>query len=423
MKIRFLLLLILLGLFLPASLKAAGNYESPLKQDSPDQQIVGGLITISGLPGDEDTPRAAYSPQSDQYLVVFTDQVNNYDIKGRYVNASTGETVGGVYTIADNAHRERNPDVVYDPHYERFLVVWEKELCRIVQGVGEVCSDVIAGRMLYAAHSAGSQFAGSEFIVAHEHNVVDLHDPRIAYNHADKQYLVVYMRGPNAVHGQMLSAHTSYPSALYPTYGFYIRAYYDGSEVNDPDAAWGRDFDSFLVVWQNVKNFSEDSTIQAKYLHDTYQDGGSQIQGSEFKVAPFADGPDPLSNDCTFPVVAFNPVTGYYTVVFQHRAAAGIYQPSTLHAQLVKPYYHTDRRKGTAFPVETDLSEENTSYKDADIDYSGMGDTMYVVYIKIYSTMSVFDPRFVSVHLRRINGIDVSPALLIRAAEQDVDKY
>jgi hypothetical protein len=417
---KYLVVSILAVSLLLTSFRVAEKVENLRVPEAPAFKIEGGRIIVSGLPGFEESPRAAYSPESNQYLVVFTDyKTNNDDIKGRYVDASTGETVGSVFTIAGNSNKEWNPDVVYDPHNERFLVVWGKFLCMMV-GDEEVCDAAIAGRMLYAAHSDDSQFAGGEFIVAHQHNYIDLYDPRVAYNQIDKQYLVVFRTGTHAVHGQMLAAHASYPSTLYPHYGFTIRDYYDGTEVNDPDVAWGREYDTFLVVWQNVRNKYEDGTIQAKYLHDIYQGGGSQISGSEFKVAPFAEDPYPLSNDCTFPVVAFNPGSGYYTIVFRHRAAAGLDEPLTLYAQLIKPDHENNSRKGTAFPVETDLSEENVSYVHADIDYSGMGDSMYVVYIKLISNWSTVNPIFASVHARRINGIDVSPALIIRDAEQDV---
>jgi hypothetical protein len=147
------------------------------------------------------------------------------------------------------------------------------------------------------------------------------------------------------------------------------------------------------------------------------------VDGNGFKVAPFADGPNPLSNDCASPVVAFNPTTSYYTVVFHHQEAAGLFEPSTLHAQLIKPHYEVNSRKGTAFPVETDLSEDNIDYYYAHIDYSGMGDTMYVVYIKGFGGSNPVTTSFKSVHIRRINGINVSPPILIRAAEEDVGKH
>ena len=423
MKQLNFLFLILAGLLLLSSFRAAGVHETSTQPLAPEQHIAGGLIRVTELPGSEDYHSAAYSPDGDQYLVVFQDGTNANDIKGRYIDASTGELLGGVFDIAASSAKEWSPDVVYDPYNKRFFVVWEKLLCRIVQGEGEVCTNVIVGRLLHGVYSNSSPFAGSEIIVAHEHNVIDLHDPRIAYNRDDNQYLVVFKRGSNAVHGQMLSAHTSSPSMLgSDVRGFPISMYVEGSEARDHDTAWGGDSSTFLVVWQNVKNIAEDGTIRAKYLHDTYQDGGSQIWGSEFKVAPFADGPDPLSNDCTFPVAAFNPEKGYYVVVFRHRAAAGLHEPSTLHAQLIKPYYEANSRKGTAFEVETDLSEEYADYSLAQIDYSGMGDTMYVVYIKNIGGPNPFITRLASVYMRRITGSYVSPRVLIRAAEEDVNK-
>lgn len=423
MNRRYSILHILAVLFLLTSFRAVEFVDSPIEPETPDSHIEGGLIRVTELPGNEYYHSAAYSPDGDQYLVVFQDGTNYLDIKGRYIDARTGELLGEVFNIAASTAKEWSPDVIYDPYNKRFFVVWEKLLCRMVEGEGEVCTNVIVGRLLHAAYSESSPFAGSEIIVANEHNVINLHDPRIAYNQNDNQYLVVFKRGSNAVHGQMLAAHNSSPSVLgSDVRGFSIRTYVDGSEVHDPDTAWGEDSNSFLVVWWNDKNNAGDDTVQAKYLHDTYQDGGSQVDGLEIKVAPFADGPDPLSNDCTSPMVAFNPISGYYIVVFLHGTAAGLFEPSTLHAQLIKPHYEANSRKGTAFPVETDLSEDYVDYSRAQIDYSGMGDSMYVVYIKKIGGPNPSITKFASVYFRRIDGINVSPAMLIRAAEEDVNK-
>jgi len=78
--------------------------------------------------------------------------------------------------------------------------------------------------------------------------------------------------------------------------------------------------------------------------------------------------------------------------------------------------------QGTAFPVETDLSQDNVHYRHVYIDYSGMGGSMYVIYIKRTGTLSPLNPRFTRVYARRIYARDVRPALVIRAAVQDVDK-
>jgi hypothetical protein len=420
MKLNMLLIPILAGLLLPITINAADIYGFRYEPESPDQHIAGGLIIVAGLPGDQRYPRAAYSPQSDQYLVVFTAN-SNRDIYGRFVDASKGETVGAVFSIAWSDSIETEPDVVYDPVNERFLVVWKKEFCKTV-GFEEVCNFGIAGRLLYTEYSISSPFASSEIVIAQEHNVIDLYEPSAAFNAGDGQYLVVYRRGTNAVHGQMLSAHTSAPSTLYPINGFSIRMYVDGSKMKNPDAAWGGYSGTFLVVWQNEKTFTEDGTIQARYLYDTYQGAGNQFSGSEFKVAPFADGSNPLSKDCGLPIAAYDPRHHLFIVLFMHREEADVYAPMTIHAQRVKGDYASSSREGFAFPVETDLSEENVNYVSADVNYSGMGDTMYVVYIKAIGTPDPGAPNYSSVYARRINGTYVSPAKLIRGAEENVDK-
>ncbi len=414
MKRIYFLTLILAGSFMLASFSTVGAIELPTEPETPDQGLVGGLIRVAELPGDQNYSRAAYSDTSDQYLVVFHDGTNNLDIKGRYVDASSGEPLGDVFTIGGSSERDYEPDVVYDPVYERFFVVWQKELCLMVD-LSEVCNYVIAGRLVHSAYSEDSPFAGSEFLLAQEHNVVDLHDPRVAYNADDGQYLVVYRRGSNAVFGQMLDADPSFPARSYPSAGFSIRIYVDGSHIRYVDTSWGGNSGTFLVVWHNVQNWYIDGTIQAVHLHDTYQSGSSQTSGGIFKIAPFADGADPLINECSNPVVSYDPHNHNYLVLFRHLEGTSPYTPSSVHAQRVKRQYSLSSREGTAFPVETETGEGDISYYAVDIDYTGIGDTMQSVYIEIEGTPDPTDPYYARIYMRTINRTNISSALLIRA--------
>ena len=127
MIFRFLLLSILAGLLLPTSHSAA-VFASRLEPQSPEQRIEGGLIRVAELPGNEINASAAYSPDGDQYLVVFQDGTNNNDIKGRFIDARTGELLGEVFNIAASTAKEWSQEVTYDTYKKRFLWVWEKLL-------------------------------------------------------------------------------------------------------------------------------------------------------------------------------------------------------------------------------------------------------------------------------------------------------
>lgn len=399
-------------------LASAGIASDLMNLQVTTQHLVGGLIYVTGLPSDEEWPRASYSTSSDQYLVVFEDSTNNIDIKGRFIRAQTGETLGNVFTISGSSTNEGKPDVTYDEVNDRFLVVWEKKIC----DPPDICNHVIVGRLLYGEYTTPTPLAGSEFLIASEHSIIDLKNPRVAFNRTDQQYLVTFKRGINAVHGQMLEANEAIPQRLYSTIGFSIQLYVDGSDVGSIDSAWGEDADTFLVVWQNYKNFPLDGTIQGEYLHDTYQSGG-QSSGNVFKLAPFPDGIYPLGNDCTDPVVAYDPINKNYIVLFMHMEGTDWYDPRTVYAQRVTSNWHTNTRVGTAFPVEIDLSEPDSGYSFAEIDYSGLGDTMLVVYRKFIGTPNPMADSYSRIYFRSLNGTNVSKPQLVRAGLEKVDMF
>jgi len=394
-----------------------------------DPRLEGGLVYVAYITNDQDTPAVAYSTASGQYLVVFESDSNNGDILGRFVSARTGQLLGSVFYITSSPFTQLDPDVAYDPYRDRFLVVWEERVCL---GVPQHCYYVIQGRLVYGGYRGEAYFPGPQFTVASEWSSItsgfDLRNPAVAYNADDHQFLVVYRRGHEYysstftdIYGQMLSSHSREPNRLGPLKGFQIRSY-TSRTVASPDVAWSKDGNTFLAVW-NVERDSEADYIAAAYLYDTYQGGGTQVYAKRWLIAPYDRGSDPLTNDCSEPAVAYDPVAKAYVVVFEHRESGGTLGIRTIHGQRVRPEYNTNTFRydaDYAFPIETNTDATRFfGHYQPDIAFSGLSDEMHVVY-RSYRYVS-WTLSYHWINDRALHGTSVKPRLQIRYRKEGLE--
>jgi hypothetical protein len=91
---------------------------------NPDGSLVGGDLPISVDLGIQRDPKAAFSPDTGSFLVVWTDhRTGPSDIFGQRV-LSGGGLVGSNFPISDHPKGQNAPTVAYDTHAKRFLVAW-----------------------------------------------------------------------------------------------------------------------------------------------------------------------------------------------------------------------------------------------------------------------------------------------------------
>lgn len=85
---------------------------------------MGPVTTTAENPGDQFTPAVAWDHEHSQWLTVWEQDVSGVrQIVGRMVNAD-GYPLGFSFFISDAALDQTDPDVVYDPGHDRYLVVW-----------------------------------------------------------------------------------------------------------------------------------------------------------------------------------------------------------------------------------------------------------------------------------------------------------
>ena len=282
-RITWLIIFVWLGLFgLALQASASGG-------------PIGGRFAIRNDPGlEEVSPAIAYNPHRQEYLTVwYNDRPGNDDIRGQRVSWD-GRIVGGSFYIAAGTGAERRfPDAAYSLDDHEYLVVWEQ-------------FDPVSG--LYAIYgqrvSEYGALIGSPFPIWN--TGVSSHAPAIAYASTARQFLIVWSWDSGGV---MHIVGRTYS----PTSGlgglFYVYKDTVGSLHQNPDLAYNRARNEFLVVWQE------------------FTAGWFSIQGVRVKMS---GGPAPLgsylhissglTSDMVNPVVAAiprPPGLGQYMVAWE----------------------------------------------------------------------------------------------------------
>lgn len=144
-------------------------------------------FTVSSGAKDRAQPSVAYDPHNDRYLVVWSYDCagdgSDWDVYGRFIPWDGPDANLTEFHICVWSSDQLLPQVVYNenPSWPEFLVVWSN-------GASVVGTNYIAGQRVYAD---GSGFPGAAFTIA-SHATDDYINPDVAYNLARNEYLVVY---------------------------------------------------------------------------------------------------------------------------------------------------------------------------------------------------------------------------------------
>jgi len=404
------------------SAHAGVDLPSPLALQAGDLKLDGGLVPVAQLVNDQDDADVAYSTASSQYLVVFEDPGNNGDILGQFVDAKSGELIGGWFYIAVSAGQEYYPAVVYDDYQDRFLVVWQRNYC-----LSNWCYFIIEGRLVYGSYQGTNNWAGNVFEIANGHQPtnagIDMVYPSAAYNADEHQYVVVYQKGYfstgnfQSIYGQMIRSDASSPEVLTGvSAGFEVASNGSDIQVKYPDVAWSREGGSFLVVWQQFWPNKTDKII-GRYLYDTFQGTGkTQVHGTGgYVIAPvFAMGNVPNVDEYNDPAVTFDANNNNFVIAFTHTEITGLIYSNRIYAARLKDAFENSAQNvGNPFPVEATLNVNYTGHYAPDVVYSGLDGETFIVYVSNY-----FDQGndFAQVNARVLRGADVSERFMVHTA-------
>jgi hypothetical protein len=243
----------------------------------------------------EVSPAVAYNSQRQEYLVVwYNDRAGCDDIQAQRVSR-TGVLLSDFYVAAGCSDERRYPDVAYNSQDNEYLVVWEHWWGTQV---------VISGQRV----SATGQLLGNEFHIADTYDYY-YSEPRVGYASTSDRYLVVFGYDWVGSRGiQALEYHwDGSNNVLGSTFDIVPTTATDAPD--QPDLAYNRSRNEFLVVWRQMPSGGDYDV----YGRRVKMAGGAGTLGAAFPIATSAD-------DEVTPAVAAVPTVpneGQYLVAWE----------------------------------------------------------------------------------------------------------
>jgi hypothetical protein len=270
-------------------------------------------------------PAVAHNSTNNQYLVVWSgtdDVIGEYEIWGQRVNASNGAQIGADLQISfmgpadDPDYDAQDPDVVYNPASDEYLVVWSAD------HYGDGHFEIWGRRVAADGTLLGSMVRVSVMGDGTDANY-DAVNPAVTYNSTNNQYLVVWEGDHNAgslvnneleIWAKRLSATAEWidsDNRRMSDMGGTGNADYD---ARDPDVAYNSTDNQYLIVWEG----DDDSLVD-----DEFEIWGQRVNATlggeganDFRISDMGGSGNPAL-DALDPAVAYNPANNQYLVVWE----------------------------------------------------------------------------------------------------------
>ena len=211
-------------------------------------------------------PSVDYDPLHDRYLVVFifgeSSGSSKPDLVGRFIPWKGPDPAFKSFPIAAWSTTQIDPDVAYGRAMDEFLVVWGN-----LYAPPSLLPNYISGRRIRAADGSFPG-TGSDMTISHPSQVRN--SPRVTYNLARNEYLVVYDNLEDILG-------TRFTGDLNHDFGgeFSIAGWPD-IEIR-PDVAACHAVNQYFVVWQSDQG-SGNKAIYGRFI------SGSGANGDVHKI-------------------------------------------------------------------------------------------------------------------------------------------
>ena len=202
------------------------------------------LISEQGLNAKH--PAVAFNTQRNQYLVVwYNDRPGNDDIQGQRLDRN-GKLLGGKFFISAGAgHDRRYPDIAYDSKNDQYLVVWEDyDNASMVPGYG------IHARRL---SGTGEVMDANDIVIRSKGSIYSAQQPAVEYAYTSNDFLVVWSETfhPSPLQKDIYGQIVGVNGALQGGQILISDDVGDGDYRTDPDVAYNRHANRFLVVFSH----------------------------------------------------------------------------------------------------------------------------------------------------------------------------
>ena len=196
---------------------------------------VGGKFLIYDNTGvSEALPSIAYNGQSQEYLVVWQAEYSGpiYEIWGRRVSSS-GAPLGAAFRISP-VGQGSTPDVAYSSAANGYLVVWKHNVGIYGQRVSA------SGALQDSVLNIAIGITGS------------CDQPVVAYGSVADRYLVTYRYSQDADGSTGIWANSMESDGGFDGAAFLVHGHSNTLLPEQPDLAYNRSRNEFLVVWQQT---------------------------------------------------------------------------------------------------------------------------------------------------------------------------
>jgi len=251
-------------------------------------RLVGSAFVIRAQAEQEVQPAIAYNSQWGEYLVVlWNDRPGCDDIRAERV-AKDGRLLGGRWIAAGCPAERRYPDVAYNSQRNEYLIVWVEES----GGYNFIQAQRFTADLQPQPEGVQTLIAGPIVLYTSAH-------PAVAYAYTADKYLAVWDLEvnipPNPV-GVTIAGHVVFGDGTKdPVGSFNVSLDPGGYPRRQPDVAYNRHANRYLVVWQQWAGALWD--IHGQQVHG----GGGLFQG-DITIAYY-------TKSCTAPAVAAIPTT------------------------------------------------------------------------------------------------------------------
>ncbi|HEX6457912.1 MAG TPA: DUF11 domain-containing protein [Thermoleophilaceae bacterium] len=290
------------------------------------------LISDTGTYSDLETQEPVYSPDSNEYFVVWKadGSTGGQQIYGQRL-AADGSQIGSDIQISQmTGQADDAVSLAYNSREHEYLAVW--------RGFQTGAEDEIYGQRLSLT---GAEIGTNDFQISDMTASGTANPPRVAYNSRDDQYLVAWTgdfgTGNDQVFIQLLDAAGNKVGAQAPISD-------DTVEAFRPDIAYNPNSDEYFVSWHNG-----DNEVHGQYLSAA----GAETGTNDFLISE--NPPDVFAR----PSVDYNSATCDYAAVYM----AGTLAPPPGAATRGIPFTSLDvyGRRVSAPPCMADLSVTKTA--------------------------------------------------------------
>jgi hypothetical protein len=188
----------------------------------------------------ESLPSIAYNGQSNEYLVVWdVESSGTHEVWGRRVSG-TGALLGSAFRISP-AGQGAKPDVAYSSAANEYLVVWE-------------ANPHVYGQRI----TASGAHQGGAFIIGYGTSGTSVSDqPAVAYGSTADRYLIAWRYGIDSTGDTGIWARSIQSDGSADGGTLLIRDLSNTLLPEQPDLAYNRSRNEFLVVWQQTSGLGD----------------------------------------------------------------------------------------------------------------------------------------------------------------------